>query len=78
MKKKRLKKNELKWIEENPNEFVQLFLNQYHLIKNFGDILLHLRDTLSREEYSKVFKELLETEEKYISTKMDKVKDEEG
>lgn len=63
MKKKRLKKNELKWIEENPNEFVQLFLNQYHLIKNFGDILLHLRDTLSREEYSKVFKELLETEE---------------
>lgn len=63
MKKKRLKKNELKWIEENPNEFVQLFLNQYHLIKNFGDKLLHLRDTLSREEYSKVFKELLETEE---------------
>lgn len=78
MKKKRLKKNELKWIEENPNEFVQLFLNQYHLIKNFGDILLHLRDTLSREEYSKVFKELLETEEKNLSTKMDKVKDEEG
>ena len=63
MKKSKLDSESIKWIKENPKEFIDELIRKSELVKNFYKELEPYRKRKDRERYRKLFKELLKKEE---------------
>jgi len=63
MTQSRLKPEEVKWIKEHPNEFVDELKRTTELVNNFSHLLEPYRINKNKEGYQKLFKELLKEEE---------------
>ena len=62
MKQSRLKPEDVKWIKNNPKEFVEELKRTTELINNFSHLLEPYREKGQRKEYQKRFRELLKQE----------------
>ena len=62
MKQSRLKPEDIKWIKNNPKEFVEELKQTTELINNFSHLLEPYREKGQRKEYQKRFRELLKQE----------------
>jgi len=63
MKQTKLDSESIKWIKENPKEFIDDFIRKSKLVKNFYKELEPYRMKKDKEGYQKLFKELLKKEE---------------
>ena len=63
MKQTKLDSESIKWIKENPKEFIDDFIRKSKLVKNFYKELEPYRMKKDKEWYQKLFKELLKKEE---------------
>ena len=63
MKQSKLDSESIKWIKENPKEFIDELIRKSELVKNFSDKLEPYRENNDRIGYNKLFKELLKKEE---------------
>ena len=63
MKQSKLDSESIKWIKENPKEFIDELIRKSELVKNFSDKLEPYRKRKDKEGYQKLFKELLKKEE---------------
>ena len=63
MKQTKLDSESIKWIKENPKEFIDELIRKSELVKNFYKELEPYRKRKDKEGYSKLFKELLKKEE---------------
>ena len=66
MKQTKLDSESIKWIKENPKEFIEELIRKSELVKNFSDKLEPYRKRKDREGYRKLFKELLKKEEEKL------------
>ena len=62
MKQTRLKPEDVKWIKNNPKEFVEELKRTTELVNNFSHLLEPYREKGQRKEYQKRFRELLKQE----------------
>jgi hypothetical protein len=62
MKQSRLKPEDVKWIKNNPKEFVEELKRTTELINNFSHLLEPYREKGQRKQYQKRFRELLKQE----------------
>ena len=63
MNQTKLDSESIKWIKENPKEFIDEFIRKSKLVKNFYKELEPYRMKKDKEGYQKLFKELLKKEE---------------
>ena len=63
MKQTKLDSESIKWIKENPKEFIDELIRKSELVKNFYKELEPYRIRKDKEGYQKLFKELLKKEE---------------
>ena len=63
MKQSKLDSESIKWIKENPKEFIDEFIRKSKLVKNFSKELEPYRMKKDKEGYKKLFNELLKKEE---------------
>lgn len=63
MKETKLNSESIKWIKENPKEFIDEFIRKSELVNNFLDELEPYRIRKDKEGYKKLFNELLKKEE---------------
>jgi len=63
MKQTKLDSESIKWIKENPKEFIDELIRKSELVNNFYKELEPYRKRKDREGYRKLFKELLKKEE---------------
>ena len=63
MKQTKLDSESIKWIKENPKEFIDELIRKSELVKNFYKELEPYRMKKDKEGYQKLFKELLKKEE---------------
>ena len=63
MKQTKLDSESIKWIKENPKEFIDELIRKSELVKNFHKELEPYRMKKDKEGYQKLFKELLKKEE---------------
>ncbi len=63
MTTQKLTDEDLKWMKENPKEFINELIRKSELIKNFSKELEPYRIKKDRTGYNKLFKELLKKEE---------------
>ena len=66
MKQTKLDSESIKWIKENPKEFIDELIRKSELVKNFYKELEPYRKRKDREGYRKLFKELLKKEEEKL------------
>ena len=66
MKQTKLDSESIKWIKENPKEFIDELIRKSELVNNFYKELEPYRKRKDREEYRKLFKELLKKEEEKL------------
>ena len=66
MKQTKLDSESIKWIKENPKEFIDELIRKSELVKNFYKELEPYRKRKDKEGYSKLFKELLKKEEEKL------------
>jgi hypothetical protein len=66
MKQTKLDSESIKWIKENPKEFIDELIRKSELVNNFSDKLEPYRKRKDREGYRKLFKELLKKEEEKL------------
>lgn len=62
MKQTKLKPDEVKWIKNNPKEFIEELKRTTELVNNFSHLLEPYRVNGQRKEYQKRFRELLKQE----------------
>lgn len=62
MKQSKLKPEDIEWIKEHPNEFIEEFKSTLKLVNNFSHLLEPYRVNRQKKEYKKRFKELLKQE----------------
>ena len=63
MKQTKLDSESIKWIKENPKEFIDELIRKSELVKNFYKELEPYRIRKDKEGYKKLFNELLKKEE---------------
>lgn len=63
MTTQKLTDEDLKWMKENPKEFINELIRKSELIKNFSKELELYRKNNDRKGYNKLFKVLLKKEE---------------
>ena len=63
MNQTKLDSESIKWIKENPKEFIDELIRKSELVKNFYKELEPYRMKKDKEGYQKLFKELLKKEE---------------
>jgi hypothetical protein len=63
MKQTKLYSESIKWIKENPKEFIDELIRKSELVNNFSDELEPYRNKKDKEGYTKLFFELLKKEE---------------
>lgn len=63
MKQSKLDSESIKWIKENPKEFIDEFIRKSKMVKNFYKELEPYRMKKDKEGYQKLFKQLLKKEE---------------
>ena len=66
MKQTKLDSESIKWIKENPKEFIDELIRKSELVNNFYKELEPYRKRKDREGYRKLFKELLKKEEEKL------------
>jgi len=66
MKQSKLDSESIKWIKENPKEFIDELIRKSELVKNFYKELEPYRIKKDKEGYQKLFKELLKKEEEKL------------
>jgi hypothetical protein len=69
MKQTKLDSESIKWIKENPKEFIDELIRKSELVKNFYKELEPYRMKKDKEGYQKLFKELLKKEEENYGRK---------
>ena len=69
MKQTKLDSESIKWIKENPKEFIDELIRKSELVNNFSDELEPYRKRKDKEGYTKLFNELLKKEEEKILKK---------
>jgi len=63
MKQTKLDSESIKWIKENPKEFIDELIRKSELVNNFYKELEPYRKRKDKEGYSKLFYKLLKKEE---------------
>jgi len=66
MKKSKLDSESIKWIKENPKEYIDELIRKSELVNNFSNELEPYRKRKDKEGYQKLFKELLKKEEEKV------------
>ena len=63
MKQTKLDSESIKWIKENPKEFIDELIRKSELVNNLSDELEPYRKKKDKKGYTKLFFELLKKEE---------------
>ncbi len=59
---RKVNKEEIEWIKNNPKEFIEELKRTTELVNNFSHLLQPYREQKNKKEYQKRFKELLKQE----------------